>query len=217
MRAKFIRGQDPKKSLQIGDAATYKKIADLMKNDGWTPSDPYQSDSAIGWAVEYGNLEMAKFLLDRHGIPKEDQDTLVSWAVQADFMEMVKLLLSYNPDPNKLRYSLRMAVGNDPIWEVINYYIEENKVHESQNFERGQEPKKAMGLGKYRNLKVGDIIEIWDNFEGIPERVTVIDDETTEWDAEGGTYQEIMVRYENGEEYIAYKTEDDEDWQILES
>jgi ankyrin repeat protein len=205
MRAQFVRGEDPKKSLQIGDAATYKKIADLMKNDGWTPEDPYQSDSAIGWAVEYGNLEMAKFLLDRHGIPKDDQDALVSWAVQANFMEMVKLLLSYNPDPNKLRYSLRMAVGNDPIWEVINYYIEENKVHESLDFKRDQEPKKAMRIGKNREIHKGDRFFIRNYFNSEMEEVTALSDESTEWGADGQPEQEIEVQFDDNARALAYK------------
>ena len=171
----FERGGDPKKSLQIGDAATYQKIADKMKNDGWTPNDPYQSDSAIGWAVEYGNLEYAKFLLDRHGLPQEDAGTLISWASQADFIEMVELLLSHKPDPHKLDYALRMAVGNDPIWEVINNYIEEAKVHESVNFERGQEPKEAMKIGKNRLVKKGEPITIY--FQGEPMDAIALEDE----------------------------------------
>jgi len=178
----FERGVDPKKSLQIGDTATYQKIADMMKADGWTPNDPYESDSAIGWAVEYGHLELAKFLLERHGLPQEDAGALISWAAQNDSIEMVELLLSYNPNPYRLDYPLKMAIGNNPIWEVINNYIEENKIHEYGNFERGVEPKRALNIGKNRTLKKGDPVEVM--YKGEKMDCIAMDDEEYDPDAE---------------------------------
>lgn len=178
----FERGEDPKKSLQIGDTATYQKIADMMKADGWTPNDPYESDSAIGWAVEYGHLELAQFLLERHGLPQEDAGALISWAAQNDSIEMVELLLSYNPNPYRLDYPLKMAIGNNPIWEVINNYIEENKIHEYGNFERGVEPKRALNIGKNRTLKKGDPVEVM--YKGEKMDCIAMDDEEYDPDAE---------------------------------
>ena len=130
MRAKpvnFERGVDPKKSLQIGDAATYKKIGDMMKDDGWTPNTPHESDSAIAWAVDYQHHELAKFLLDRHAVDIEAQrgiPAFIQWAAQNKDLDMVKLLLNYEPDPSKLDFVLRMSRSYEPAYNIIKNYME---------------------------------------------------------------------------------------------
>jgi len=129
MRAKtvnFERGQDPKTSLNIGDAAIYKKIGEMMKADGWTPNDPHESDSAIAWAVEYNHHQLAKFLLDRHSVDpdaKRGMPDFIQWAAQNKDLAMVELLLSYEPDPSKLNFALRMSTSYEPAYNAIKNYV----------------------------------------------------------------------------------------------
>lgn len=130
MRAKtvnFERGVDPKKSLQIGDEATYQKIADMILADGWTPPDPHKDyESAIGWAVEYKHHELAKFLLDRHGKDpdvKSHMAEYIQWSAQNKDLPMVELLLSYEPSPTVLNFALRMSTAYEPAYNAIKNYM----------------------------------------------------------------------------------------------
>lgn len=149
----FEKGIDPKKAMGIGEEATYQKIADMMQKDGWTPADPHESDSAIGWAVEYGHHDLAKFLLDRHAHQDEVQNQMVNyiqWSAQNRNLDMLELLLSYyNIDPSHLNFALRMASSYEPAYNLIKNYM--SKTNESLEFERGKDPKRALniGLGKY--------------------------------------------------------------------
>lgn len=136
MRAKFVkenldfeRGQDPKKSMGIGDEAIYQKISDMMLADGWTPVDPHESDSAIGWAVEYNHIDMAKFLLDRDltDEARSHFPDYIHWSAVNKNLDMLKILLSYNPDPSKLDFALRMASQYEPAYILIKNYIEKNQ------------------------------------------------------------------------------------------
>jgi hypothetical protein len=148
----FERGIDPKKSMGIGEEATYQKIADMMQKDGWSPVDPYESDSAIGWAVEYGHHDLAKFLLDRHSHQDEVQNQMVNyiqWSAQNRNLDMLELLLSYfNLDPSHLNFALRMASSYEPAYNTIKSYM--NKTNESLEFERGKDPKSSLNIGLSR-------------------------------------------------------------------
>lgn len=211
MRAQFVRGEDPKKSLQIGDEATYQKIADQMKADGWTPEDPHESDSAIGWAVEYGHHDIAKFLLDRHGdLPevRSNMPDFVQWSAQNRDLNMLDLLLSYKPhfSNQAQRWTLKMATSYEPAYIKIKKYLE---IDESQNFERGIEPKKAMNIGKDRHIKKGDRFFVKNYYDGKMYEVTAFSDETTEWGADGEPEDIVEIRFDNYDSYrVAYKEED---------
>ena len=122
----FEKGIDPKKSMGIGEEATYRKIAQMMKADGWTPADPYESDSAIGWAVEYKHHDLAKFILDRRFNQSDVESKMadyIQWAAQNKDLEMLELLLSYEPDPDRLNFALRMSTRYEPAYNTIKNYI----------------------------------------------------------------------------------------------
>jgi len=141
----FERGNDPKTSMGIGQEATYRKIADMMKTDGWTPQDPKDSDSAAGWAVEYGHHDLAKFIIDNDR-PSNLGTDLILWAIQNDDAEMVKLILSYNPNlKNSSNYLLNRSSNNEQIYNLIKKYI--GSLEESLEFERGKDPKVSLNIG----------------------------------------------------------------------
>ncbi len=177
MRAQFVRGEDPKKSLQIGDEATYQKIAGMMQADGWTPSDPHEIDSAAGWAVEYKHHDLVKFLLDRNSA--YNMTDLVQWAAQNKDIEMVELLLSYKTTPaDRLGWVLSISSDNEKIHNLIKKYIrEESDSHlkEDLDFERGQEPKKALDIGKNRQIKKDDTFQVY--YYGVMMDVIALDNE----------------------------------------
>lgn len=122
----FEKGIDPKKTIGIGEEATYQKIAKMMREDGWTPVDPREADSAVGWAVEYKHHDLAKFLLDRHSKKPDVEAQMpnyIQWAAQNKDLEMLELLLSYEPDPTRLDFALRMASNYEPAYNTIKNYI----------------------------------------------------------------------------------------------
>lgn len=118
----FERGHDPKQSIGIGKEATYRKIAQMMKADGWTPQDPKDSDSAAGWAVEYKHHDLLKFIID-HDSPSNLGGDLILWAVQNRDTEMVKLILSYHPIITNWTFLLNRASNSEKIYNIlISYY-----------------------------------------------------------------------------------------------
>jgi hypothetical protein len=124
MRAKtvnFERGGDPKKAMGLGREATYQKIADMMEADGWTPSDPHESDNAAGWAVDRGHHDLVKFIIDNDR--PNNFDSLVQWASINRDSEMVELLLSYYPRLEKIGFAIKMADPDGDCFLLLTDYI----------------------------------------------------------------------------------------------
>ena len=138
MRAKFVRGQDPKSVMGLGYGPEYAGLSKMAKKFGFAETSPTYPDAAITWNhPEKGNVHYVHgntpFFWDRPSADPKKWYVMVEPAVTGE------------------RYPDEASVWVDPaVWRA-SFDI----VNESVNFERGQDPKDAMGVGMtgYRKMK----------------------------------------------------------------
>ncbi|MBN2981562.1 ankyrin repeat domain-containing protein [Cohnella algarum] len=108
-------GADPTQSNAILVAAGNKnmKIMELLLKHGANPNYMRAGKTALNYAVENDDIEMAKFLLDSGADPNVSTESAIWKAVEKASTKMVKILLDYGADPNRTivnnKYLLQFA------------------------------------------------------------------------------------------------------------
>lgn len=148
MRAKFVKGEDPKKSIGIGKHAPVKK-GDRVRiryeyHDGTT-------EYFTVTALEDQTTEILKLSPDGKNWRYEHQHEF--W---------------FKDDDGGICYARKIEDGD---WYVEPYNkadeddLTKVQLSETIKFERGMDPKETLNIGKDRKFRIGDKVPIYNAFE----------------------------------------------------
>lgn len=164
MRAKFIRGQDPKNSMDIG-IYSIPSAKELIGNEDWVDSsniEKYQRwiDFAMAPGKSKGFRKYVRFCVERGHITTSSSSVFQDWIDEEKpkIKEVEDALENLWPDSDSASK------------ERLIYYAEK-KLQES--FQRGIDPKRSMDIGirTWDNLSIGDILiakkEIFVSMKGL--------------------------------------------------
>ena len=131
MKAKFVRGQDPREQMDIGDveAQTINKLDRLARKYGFEKAelDPRdEEDGIINIQRWFQPEDEVQILLYKD--EEWDSGLMINWEdLEGSGNDSAEQWL----DPNE--------------WEY--HYGEDREMYENVNFERGTDPKRSMGIG----------------------------------------------------------------------
>ena len=143
----FQRGLDPKEAMDIGLQSKYGKMYNLfivchnlsVKSDSFA----WVSDIAIDEDGDpYFNIESLFYYTDEKNIAKIPEEFIVSLCQDYLFVENKTLKDEYNVKSVRRFIELTKGYDEETAEEVLN-------IDENLNFERGQDPHKAMRIGKW--------------------------------------------------------------------
>lgn len=152
----FERGLDPKQSMKLGSSRGGKILFDIIfeeskkiKNlflitktslaDGWSWKDLENFDNSE--ASEYFKLIFNEMIFLYH-----------HREVSIILMKSGNVYLYDNSNFNEKFKKYRLLENLSEFWKYIKKPPKKNKMHETINFERGQEPKDSMDIGISKKL-----------------------------------------------------------------
>ncbi len=183
MEARFIRGKDPKEAMGLGLGPDFEALDKMAMRFGFEQTyEPTHSDATVTWYkpskgnVHYVHGSSPFFWDNKNADPK-------------------KWYLVIEPEETGERYPEEVYIWKEPAkWRNVF------DLNESVNFERGKDPKEAMGLGRKRermdkDLVLGDIIEAYSSTELRWIQVESLEDHpSNNWSRQGGTYLDVKVK-----------------------
>jgi len=145
---KFERGKDPKSALDVGLRSQFDTLEDRFETAGWRFPAGVDMEEAMGIPAE-DIFQIEEFQSGQQNRFK--LDSILLKFNNGDLVDTIKskkagVELQYAESANG-----KMVVYYDSwqyaIWgdiKALSWYL---KTNESQNFERGQDPKRALGIG----------------------------------------------------------------------
>ena len=163
----FERGVDPKRAMEIGIP-----LDKILKIEGAKILPSSWEASPVKMAFgRYSEEKLKDFLQDPH----EPEPGKKLWFISMDGYAYNSFDFLY--DPMTKEYGL-----NRHKYEYIEYdgkLYPINYVKESLDFERGQDPREAMNIGKHKIPKKGEFFTAWDRFRKEMTTVQAIQDAET--------------------------------------
>ena len=147
----FERGLDPKKALDLGIEQSIKKF---LKEIGQQSSS---IDHEMKICVRYGKTDFVDYLIKNGANVHSEGDLALKIACNKGDTDTVRVLLKNGANANTIRLdsSYNIKRWKREIKDLIRQY--QNKIKENLNFERGLDPKKAMGLGSKMLAMIRDL------------------------------------------------------------
>jgi hypothetical protein len=153
MEARFIRGKDPKEAMGLGLGPDFKALDKMARRFGFEQTyEPTHPDATVTWYKPgKGNVHYV------HGGSPFFWDTTSA--------DPKKWYVVIEPEETGERYPEEVYIWKEPAkWRRVF------DLNESINFERGKDPKEAMGIGRKRDRKAldlvkGDLIEAFSSRE----------------------------------------------------
>lgn len=132
MKAKFVRGEDPIRTMEIGiDPKMVKRLKRMARK--WPVTfDAIEEEGVYYLGVLYDDLRMDYMIPD--------------WTNKhlGDYLEDVNILPEIEPDDGEQWFEIK-SVNGSTLKRAVELF---NKKNEGFDFERGEEPLTAMGLGE---------------------------------------------------------------------
>lgn len=158
----FERGLDPKKALDLGIEQSIKKF---LKEIGQQSSS---IDHEMKICVRYGKTDFVDYLIKNGANVHSEGDLALKIACNKGDTDTVRVLLKNGANANTIRLdsSYNIKRWKREIKDLIRQY--QNKIKENLNFERGLDPKKAMGLGSKMLAMIRDL------HNGLPNKFHIV-------------------------------------------